>query len=171
MKTLIISSSLSPKSKSYILCNEVSNRLKKNKIDVELFDARDIELLPHYRGPTSGMKELIEKAKKADNIIFGMGVHNYSVNDGLKVILDSLPKDACEGKFFGILCAAGGQSSYLSTMHLTQICMNEWRMIQLPRIVYVVGKDFEGDKLVDENVLERVNIFCNEFISIGKRLV
>jgi len=136
MKTLIISSSLSPESRSYILCQNVYIGLKKKKVDVELLDLRKVELLPFHRRPTNEMKELIEKVKKADSIIFGMGVHNYSINDSLKIVLDSLPNKACMDKFFGIVCAAAGERSYLSTMHLTQMCMNEWRMIQLPRIVY-----------------------------------
>lgn len=169
MKTLIISSSLSPKSRSYILCKEVYDRLKKKKVDVELVDCRKIELIPHHRDPSEGMKKLVKKMSAVDNVIFGMGVHNYSVNDGLKIILDSFPKEACEGKFFGVVCAAGGNNSYLSTMHLTQMCMNEWRMIQLPRIVYATGRDFVEDN-VNVNILERIDGFCEEFFKIGKKL-
>jgi len=171
MKTLIISSSLSPKSCSYILCKNVFEGLKKKKVEVELFDARNIELLPHHRGLTTGMKKLIDKMKKADNVIFGMGVHNYSVNDGLKIILDSFPKEVCEGKFFGVVCAAGSPNSYLSTMHLTQMCMNEWRMIQLPRIVYATGSDFQESKIINEGILDRIDKFCEEFVKIGKKLM
>ena len=112
-------------------------------IQCELVDAREMELVPYHNEPTASMKALNEKVANADNIIFGMGVHCYSINDGLKIILEACCSDA-EGKFFGIICAAGGERSYLSTMHLSQICMNEWRMIQLPRIVYATGKDFEG---------------------------
>ncbi len=169
MKTLIISSSLSPNSRSYVLCKAVQDGLKKRKVDVEFVDARKIELLPYHRGPTDGMKKLISKVMKADNVVFGMGVHNYSVNDGLKIILDSLPKEACTGKFFGVVCSAGGSNSYLSTMHLTQMCMNEWRMIQLPRIVYATKKDFEGDDL-NEGIQERIDQFCDDFSKIGKKL-
>ena len=80
------------------------------------------------------MKDLILKVEETDNIIIGMGVHCYSINDALKIILDNCFGKAIS-KFFGI-CAAGGEKSYLTTQHLTQICMNEWRMIQLPRVVY-----------------------------------
>ena len=71
-----------------------------------------------------------------------MGVHCYSVNDSLKILLDTCFSKA-HSKFYGILCMAGGEKSFLSTMHLTQICMNEWHMIQLPRIIYATGKDFD----------------------------
>jgi FMN reductase len=99
-----------------------------------------------------------------------MGVHNYSINDSLKIILDNCFKKV-EGKFFGILCAAGGDKSYLSTMHLTQICMNEWKMIQLPRIVYASSKDFNNNALKSKEVKDWMTLFCDEFTSIGKKLM
>ena len=117
------------------------------------------------------MIELSLKIKQADSIIIGMGVHCYSINDSLKIILDNC-FDYSNGKFFGILCSAGGERSYLSTMHLTQICMNEWRMIQLPRIVYASKKDFNDRGVIDsKNLTERLDLFSEEFISIGNKLV
>ena len=115
------------------------------------------------------MKDLSKEISKADNLIIGMGVHCYSINDSLKIILDNCFNDVT-GKFFGILCAAGGERSYLSTMHLTQICMNEWRMMQLPRIVYATGKDFTEDTISSTEVLERIELFSEEFHTIGNKL-
>ena len=114
--------------------------------------------------------ELAEQIKQADNIIIGMGVHCYSVNDALKILLDSC-FSAAIGKFYGILCAAGGERSYLSTMHLTQICMNEWRMIQLPRTVFATRKDFKEDIISSTEVLERIELFSEEFHTIGNKLL
>jgi FMN reductase len=170
MKTLIISSSISKKSRSYILCEEVYSRLKQNNIEVELIDARSMELNLCHTEKSESMNLLSEKIANCDNIIIGMGVHCYSINDSLKILLDNCFSGATE-KFFGIICAAGGERSYLSTMHLTQICMNEWRMIQLPRIVYATGKDFTEDQLKNKNVIERLDVFSKEFITIGKKLI
>ena len=170
MKVLIISSSLSIDSRSFVLCNLVRERLREKSIDVDIVDARNLELAPCHEKSTKSMKELSIKIEKANSIIFGMGVHCYSINDSLKIILDNCC-DKAKGKFFGILCAAGGERSYLSTMHLTQICMNEWRMIQLPRIVYATKKDFDEDNLVkSKDVLDRIKVFSNEFSEIGKKL-
>ena len=58
MNTLIISSSLSKKSRSFILCTEISNRLSEKGINVEFVDARDMELLPSHFGSTESMKDL-----------------------------------------------------------------------------------------------------------------
>ena len=65
----------------------------------------------------------------------------------------------------------GGEKSYLSTIHLSQICMNQWKMIQLPRVVYATHNDFENDKIISKNVLEWMYKFCEEFCLIGKKLI
>ena len=170
MKTIIISSSISKKSRSFILCQEIYNRLKIDGVETELIDARKIELVPHHINPTKSMLELSKKVESSNNIIIGMGVHCYSINDSLKIILDNCFEGAKE-KFFGIICAAGGERSYLSTGHLTQICMNEWRMIQLPRIIYATGKDFKNDSISNKELLKRLDDFAKEFKSIGEKLM
>jgi len=169
MKTIIISSSLSKDSKSFILCEETYNRLKTEKIDVTIVDARNINLAPYHTKTSESMKTLRNNIAKSDNIIIGMGVHCYSISDSLKIILDNCFQESI-GKFFGILCAAGSEKSYLSTSHLTQICMNEWKMIQLPRIIYATQQDFRNNQIESKDLLERLEVFSKEFISIGKKL-
>ena len=154
MRTLILSSSLSVESKSYLLCRK-TYKILTEKVDCQLFDARSISLRAFHNEATEGMKKLKQEIKNSDNIIIGMGVHCYSINDSLKIILDNCFEDA-EGKFFGILCAAGGEKSYLATQHLSQICMNEWRMIQLPRIIYATKKDFQGESIISKEIAERI---------------
>lgn len=169
MNTLILSSSLAGNSRSYLLCKAVEQELIAKGDSITFVDARTIPLKPVHKGLTSEMEHLAKQVEAADNIIIGMGVHCYSVNDALKIILDACFGKAT-GKFFGILCAAGGERSYLSTMHLTQICMNEWRMMQLPRIVYATGKDFTEDTISSSEVLERIKLFSEEFHTIGNKL-
>lgn len=170
MKTLILSSSLSKSSRSFILCNEVFKTLLKKGVDCTIVDARNIPMRPTHNELTAEMEILAEQIEETDNIIIGMGVHRYSVNDSLKILLDTCFEKA-NGKFYAILCAAGGEKSYLSTMHLTQICMNEWRMIQLPRIVYATGKDFEEYIISSTELLERIELFSEEFHLIGNKLL
>jgi FMN reductase len=170
MKTLILSSSLSPDSQSRQLCRRVEAGLLAEGVEVDFVDLREVELRPCHLGKTPSMRELAARIAAADNLVLAMGVHCYTVNDGLKIVLDTCMKD-CEGKFFGILCAAGGEKSYLSTMHLTQICMNEWRMIQLPRVVYACDADFRDGQLASAAVVERLQHFIEEFVRIGRKLL
>ena len=170
MNTLIISSSVSENSRSYILCTKVAEKLSKKGINCTIVNARNIPMNPFHRGMTDEMKILSKQIEQADNIIIGMGIHNYSINDSLKVLVDNCFSGATE-KFFGILCAAGGDRSYLSTMHLTQMLMNQWRMIQLPRVVYARGFDFEGDEISNKDLTERIEQFSDEFFTIGAKLL
>ena len=170
MNTLILSSSLADNSRSFLLCKTVEEQLLVRNNNITLVDARNIPMLPVHKELTTEMRTLSEQVKQADNIIIGMGVHCYSVNDALKILLDTC-FSAAAGKFYGILCAAGGERSYLSTMHLTQICMNEWRMMQLPRIVFATGKDFKEDVISSTELLERIKLFSEEFHTIGNKLL
>jgi len=170
LNTLILSGSVSENSRSFLLCKAVEKQLLSKGNTITFVDAIKIPMNPAHREITDEMQQLSEQVKQADNIIIGMGVHCYSVNDALKILLDACFSDAT-GKFFGVLCAAGGERSYLSTMHLTQICMNEWRMIQLPRIVFATEKDFTEDIITSAEVLERIKLFSEEFHAIGRKLL
>lgn len=170
MNTLILSGSVSENPRSFLLCKAVEKQLIAKGDAITFVDAREIPMHPMHRGTTDEMQQLSEQVKQADNIIIGMGVHCYSVNDALKVLLDAC-FSAATGKFFGILCAAGSEKSYLSTMHLTQICMKEWRMMQLPRIVFATEKDFSEDIITSTEVLERIELFSEEFHAIGRKLL
>ena len=170
MKTLILSSSLSKNSRSFMLCTEVFKNLSSKGSQCNIIDARNIPLRPTHNKLTNEMEDLAKQIETADNIIIGMGVHCYSINDSLKILLDTIFQKAT-GKFYGILCAAGGEKSYLATMHLTQICMNEWRMIQLPRIVYAIEKDFTEEKIASTDLLKRIELFSEEFHLIGNKLL
>lgn len=171
MRTLILSSSLSPSSLSRRLCEQVADLLgDMGGVEVDFVDLRNVELRPCHLEKSPGMRDLAERIALADNYIFGMGVHCYSINDSLKIVLDTCMKH-CEGSFFGILCAAGGEKSYLSTQHLTQMCMNEWRMLQLPRVVYALERDFPLGEAPVEDLAGRLRIFASEFHTIGSKLL
>ena len=97
MKTVIISSSLSKTSKSFILCNEVNQKLKDLGFKSEIIDARSISLNAYHLIQSKELDDLSNKISKADNLIIAMGVHNFSINDSLKIILDTCFKNV-EGK-------------------------------------------------------------------------
>ena len=170
MNTLILSSSLSENSRSYLLCKAVEQELISKGNNITFVDSKEIPMQPFHREISEEMKALSEQVGKADNIIIGMGVHCYSINDSLKILLEGCFEKATE-KFFGILCAAGGERSYLVTQHLTQICMNEWRMMQLPRVVYATGNDFTENRIISKELSERIELFSEEFHSIGNKLL
>jgi len=169
MKTIIISSTISDTSKLLILCNTVAQHLEKKGVKVKVISADQLDLVPHGRDTSDQMNALKEDIKSADNIIFGMAVYNYTINDSLKIIIDNCCEGATE-KFFGILCVAGGEKSYLATQHLTQVCMNQWRMIQLPRVIYAIDKDFSDGNISNPEIEKRLELFSEDFFTIGNKL-
>ncbi len=171
MKTLIISSSLNPNSNSFKVCKHLKEKLsQKSDIEVELVDLRDFEIKHTYKGKTKDMEKLETMIESADNFIIGMAVHCYSINDYLKSLIDNCFPGK-EHKLFGIIAAAGGERSYLSTQHLVQILMNEHRMLPLPRTLYVTKNDFKDEEIINENIHGRVEQFIDEFYSLAKKLV
>lgn len=171
MKTLILSSSLSPTSRSFVMCTQVAMLLRKKWVEVDLIDARNLDVSPVHLWRTKDMEMLLEKISTTDNIILWFGVHCYSISDNLKIILDWCFSWAT-WKFYGIICAAWWEKSYLSTMHLSQICMNERRMIQLPRILFASAKSFSDDNdIIDQDISDRIVKFSDEFIEIWRKLL
>lgn len=171
MNTLIISSSLSKSSKSLILAKEVKKRIEEFT-DVTFIDLKEFDLKLTHKTKSDDMIELSSLVEKADNIIFATGIYNYSISDSLKVFVDTcLNKENSKGKFYGILCAAGSEMSYLSFMHLTQMCQNHNKMIQLPDIVFATGKDFIDNEIQSENLFDRIDYFCSRFLEIGNKLL
>ena len=172
MKICIISSSLSPSSHSYVLCKEVETYLQQQKdIEIDMIDLRELDIVPAHKSETQDMKDLAMRVDAADGYIVGVAIHNYSINDSMRMILDTSLYGA-KGKFYGILCAAWWANSYLATMHLTQTCMVHHRMIQLPRVVYAIWWDFDDDqRIVNPDITERCEEFAEDFVDLGKKLL
>lgn len=171
MKTLIISSSLNPSSHSYVLCKEVEKRLRdKENCEVDFIDLKEMEVKHAFQGSTEDMEQIKTLTEQADNYIFGMAVYCYSVNDSLKSLIDTCFKGG-ENKLFGILCAAGGEKSFLATQHLIQIMTNEFKMIPLPRIVYATREAFDDKcSITSEDLVARIDKFTEHFYMIGEKL-
>ena len=172
MKTAIISSSQSPESKSYILCRQIEKRLLEKGVDVVFVDTKEYTL-GTYNKQTEDNKKVAELIKGCDNYVFGMAVYQYSFNANLKIIFDTCMSE-CDNKLFGMLVSAGGQKGYLSYMQPIQICMNEWRMIPLPRVVYCNSGDFEfteETKVPGEDLRARLDEFADNFHTIGEKLM
>lgn len=170
MKTLIISSSRNPDSLSFKVCQIVHQELIKKGIEATLIDIKEKQLNFAFQKKTADQEHIHNLAEEVDNFIFGTPVYNYSISDSLKNLLDtSFP--GREHKLFGTIAAAGGEKSYLSLMHLNQICMKEWRMIPLPRSIYCTKNDFTKSGNPDQHLATRINQFVEDFTEIGTKLL
>jgi len=44
-------------------------------------------------------------------------------------------------------------------------------MMQLPRVVYATGNDFTENRIISKELSERIELFSEEFHSIGNKLL
>jgi FMN reductase len=77
---------------------------------------------------------------------------------------------AWEDKVIGFLCAAGGASSYMSVMAYANSLMLDFRCVVVPRFVFATGDAFDGDKLTDRKIAERIEQVADELVRFTKAL-
>jgi NAD(P)H-dependent FMN reductase len=81
-----------------------------------------------------------------------------------------LTGDAWTGKTVGLACAAGGKGSYMAPMTVANSLMLDFRCLIVPRFVYAIGEDFEGDGAPAEELAARVDALVDEVLRIGTAL-
>lgn len=155
---LVISASLSSDSNSRILAQEAMLVLAQDGHPAHLLDLREHPLPLCDGGPAYGHPQVASVrawVAKAAAIIVATPIYNYDGTAALKNLIE-LTGRAWENKVVGFLCAAGGQSSYMSIMPLANSLMLDFRNVIVPRFVYVTGEAFVDGKLVDPDQARRV---------------
>ena len=168
MSYLIISTSLRPGSRSRIMAKSLENSID----NVEFFDLQD-NPLPMCDGDECydlpEVLEFREKVKNADGIIMVTPVYNFSVSSGAKNVVE-LGGSMLYDKIFGFMCAAGGRNGYMSVMSLANSLMLDFRCYIIPKFVYATKHDFEGGKITNSDIKERIKELGTELIRVSKAL-
>lgn len=166
---LVISSSLHPNSRSRLLAGEAVSRLRQSGHATELFDLSQTPL-PACDGDTAyghaDVTRLAGMIESASAVIVASPVYNYDVNAAVKNAVE-LTGRAWTGKVVGLMLAAGGAGSYMSAMGLANSLMLDFRCLIVPRFVYATGDAFEGDAVVDEGVLARLQTLIDETLRLS----
>ncbi len=174
MRQLIISCSLSSKSRSAVVAKQLARDIAGHGDDVELLDLREIEL-PFcdagacYAHPN--VAKLKEAIGSAGAVTIAAPIYNYGVGGATRNLI-ALTGDVWTEKVVGFVCAAGGDGSYMAIMNLANSLMLDFRSFVIPRFVYVTGRDFNEDstELVDADALGRVKKLAAELNRVGSAL-
>ncbi len=110
--------------------------------------------------------KLAERIVSADGIVMATPIYNYDANAAAKNLVE-LTGSAWEEKTVGFLCAAGGQSSYMSIMGLASSLMLDFRCVIVPRFVYATDSAFGGGEVSDAKVKERIVRMMDELIVLA----
>ncbi len=166
MNLIIISSSLSPQSRSRTMAKYTASKLREIEPSVELIDLVN-HALPicdghkTYDEPT--VKMLDQKIRKAQGIIIATPVYNFNVSAAIKNLIE-LTGRAWTDKVVGFICSAGGRSSYMSVMTLANSLMLDFRSVIIPRFVYADGGSKTDINNLDDSIKNRLDNLLTELV-------
>lgn len=166
---LIIACSKREQSNSRLLAEAAQRAVKSLGHEVELIHLKEYPL-PFCDGESAysdpNVAILAEKIVQAEGVLLACPIYNYSINAMLKNMIE-LTGQNWQEKVVGFLCAAGGTSSYMSIMGIASSMMLDFRCLILPKFVYATGDSFEGNRINDENVEQRIVELSRSLIRIG----
>ena len=168
MSYLVISTSLREGSRSKIMAKALSDKIS----DVDFFDLQSNPLPMCDGDKCYDLPEVIdfrEKVKNARGIIMAIPIYNYNVSSGAKNIIELGGKKLYD-KVFGFICAAGGKSSYMSIMSFANSLMIDYRCFIIPKFVYALKSDFDGDEIKSSDIKERISELGKDLIRISEAL-
>tara|TARA_Y100000748_G_C15282500_1_gene405095 strand:+ start:53 stop:562 length:510 start_codon:yes stop_codon:yes gene_type:complete len=168
MSYLVISTSLREGSRSKIMAKALSDTIS----DVDFFDLQTNPLPMCDGDKCYDLPEVIEfrkKVKNAKGIIMAIPIYNFNVSSGAKNIIE-LGGKMLYDKVFGFICAAGGKSSYMSVMSFANSLMIDYRCFIIPKFVYALKNDFDGEKIANPDIIERINELGKDLVRISEAL-
>ena len=165
---LVVSTSGNPDSNSRRMGQVAFDWLKKRKVNCDWLDISKLELPlcdadACYNTPAA--QNISAAIERADGIAVATPVYNYDVSAAAKNMVE-LTGSAWEDKVVAFLCAAGGMSSYMSVMSFANSLMLDFRCLIIPRFVYATGDSFDGDKLSDSKVSQRIEQVVEELVRL-----
>ena len=174
MNVAVVSCSLRSRPRSYVLAQDVAERLRELGAEVVFHDLRDYSL--GLRGApgaheTDEVRGIAESLGAADAILVAVPIYCFDVSAAAKNLVELTGK-AWENKVVGFLCAAGGRSSYMSVMPISNSLMLDFRCIIIPRFVYATGDDFDNDGAEDmsvgsDGIKDRIQELAEAAVRIG----
>ena len=165
-KHLVISTSGNPDSNSRCMGRMAAAHLQERKIDCDWIDIREMDLPLCDADKCYGMpssRKLSAAIEAASGILVAAPVYNYDVAAAAKNMIE-LTGSAWENKIVGFLCAAGGTASYMSVMAYANSLMLDFRCVIIPRFVFATSDAFDGDKITDKKIIERIKTVADELV-------
>jgi len=167
---LVFSTSLHPESRSRILAKAAFEEIKDQGAECDLVDLAYMAPLPPCNGhdcySSQAVGELSGKIAAAQGILIASPVYNFDVAASCKNLIE-LTGSAWNEKIVGLLCAAGGQGSYMSPMGLVNSLMLDFRCLVLPRFVFATESAFVDGEINDSTIAERITELSQYMVKIA----
>lgn len=145
--------------------------LKYPEVNTELLDMADYNSLfcdgrtyADYNGDT---KILIEKILSSDSLIIGTPIFQASIPGLLKNLFDLLPVNSLSNKVVGILSVGGSSKHYLVADYQLKPILSYLKAIVIPKHVYIEGCYFSNKKIIDKDIILRLNRLAKETVEFS----
>src|SRR5437868_7504838 len=171
-KYLVVSTSGNPDSNSRRMGHAAFAHLQKQKVDCTWIDISEMDLPLCDADKCYGMagsKNLSAAIEAADGILVAAPVYNYDVAAAAKNMIE-LTGSVWEDKIVGFLCAAGGHASYMSVMAYANSLMPDFRCVIIPRFAFATSNAFDGERISEEKITERIKQVADELVRFAKAL-
>ncbi len=163
---LIISTNLSPNSKTRLLADVAQTYFLSKNIETNIIDLAEIEL-PQCDGKVcytnSTVQDVTKTITEAESLLIVSPIYNYDLNAAAKNLLE-LTGSGWNEKIVGFICNAGGEKSYMSVMPFANSLMLDHRCLIIPRFVYVTGSAFTNQLLTDDDIRQRIEELVSTII-------
>lgn len=169
---LVLSTSLHSGSRSRLLAKFAYDELEKKKssadedLEVKFVDLKESPL-PFCDGQGSyqdpNVLKLGQLIEWADGILISGPIYNYDFGAVAKNMIELVGKKMAD-KPIGLLCAAGGDGSFMAPMSFASSLMLDFRCLVLPRFVYATGSHFYGDQISDQEISGRITQLCESML-------
>jgi FMN reductase len=174
MRTLILSTSLHPDSRSRVMAKHLAQHLQRQEgVEVRWLDLREAPLPMCDGGESYGHPNLArykEAILEADAVVVACSIYNYDVGASAKNLIELTGK-VWGDKVVGFVCAAGGRASYMAVMGLANSLMLDFRSVIVPRFVYATGDAFNAERgLEDAQIRERLEELGAQVVRVGRAL-
>ena len=172
MSHLIITCSLDPNSNSALLAEALADVYSSRDQDHLLIDLRQFEL-PICDGSScysdSNVVKITDQIRQASSIAITTPIYNFDVAASARNLL-AVTGTAFTDKVVGILCASGGDRSYMASMGLANSLMLDFRAIVVPRFVFASADSFDKKTIADEQIIGRITELAEELERISSAL-
>ncbi len=148
--------------------------LARDRAEAEILDLGQ-PVLPPYHGDDvaydGSVDAAVEAVERADALILISPIYHGLLSAALKNLFEFVDYKALEGKVAGIVLNSGGKISYLQVEGQIVAMMRYFRVLSVPRAVYVNRNAFgEGPRLTDERVHKRLEGLVDDTLRLAGQM-
>ncbi len=114
-------------------------------------------------------KALARRIAGSDGVIIACPVYNFNVSSSAKNLIE-LTGAVWTDKVVAIVCAAGGDASYMAHLGIANSLMLDFRSVIVPRFVHAGELDVAADRIVNADTQRRLDETVAMFLRMARAL-